>query len=134
MTIIREILGTYEGSGKWHDSAGTSMGYTSRQINRLTSTGFEVEFKHHFDDGSLTDARLLMTWLTPAIFRVDMGNNPVGHGYCLGDCCNFHIKAGEAFVEVSYRPQDSGLLVHGSSTKNADGNYIAWHENLQKKI
>ena len=126
------ITGTYKGSGKWYDSAGKSMAYKVTQTNRATSGGFEMEFKHDFDDGSTTDARFVMTWIAPHIFRVEIGSHPVGHGYSIGDSWKYHIKAGDSFVEVSYRPDDKSLDVHGSSTKNADGNYIAWHETLQR--
>jgi hypothetical protein len=55
----------------------------------------------------------------------------LGNGYVLGDYCHYHLKVGDAYVEASYRSSDSGLEVFGSSSKNAEGNYIAWHESLR---
>ena len=127
---VEAICGSFEGTGTWHDAAGKSMAYTVKQTNRLITDGFEIEFKHDFADGSKTDAHFLMMWITPHLFQVRIGNNVVGNGYCIGNSCNYHIKAGEAFVEVSYRPDGQRLEVNGSSTKNAEGNYIAWHERL----
>ena len=129
---VEAICGTYEGSGTWHDSAGKSMTYTVIQTNRVTADGFEVEFKHDFEDASKTDARLVMTWITPHLFQVRMADNAVGNGYCIGNSCSYHIKTGEIFVEVSYRPEAQNLEVNGSSTKNSEGNYIAWHERLRR--
>jgi hypothetical protein len=129
---IKAIVGTFEGSGTWHDSAAKSMGYRVRQINRISADGFEVKFKHDFDDGTTTDAWFVMTWIAPHLFRVDVGSNAVGHGYCVGNSCSFHIKPGEAFVQVSYRPNGNALEVEGSSTKNSEGNYIAWQERLER--
>ena len=131
MKTIDALAGTFEGSGTWYDSAGKRMGYQVKQTNRVTANGFEIQFKHDFDDSTVTDARLVMTWIAPYLFRVAIGDNPVGSGYCIGDVFKYHIKAGESFIEVSYRPGNGALEVHGSSTKNADGNYIAWHEKLQ---
>src|SRR5258706_11183858 len=105
------ITGTYEGSGKWYDSAGKSMSYKVTKTNRVTAGGLEMEFKHDFDDGSTTDARFVMSWIAPHIFRVEIGNHPVGHGYSIGDSWKYHIKAGDSFVEVSYRPEGERLDV-----------------------
>jgi len=44
------------------------------------------------------------------------------------------MKIGETFVEAAYRTTADGLEVFGSSTRNAEGNYIAWHENFAKGI
>ena len=127
---IERIRGTYQGTGEWYDSAGKSMAYRVSQTNCVTADGFEIAFKHDFDDRTQTDARFVMTWIAPNLFSVRIGNNAVGHGYCIGNSCSYHIKTGDAFVEVSYRPDDQNLEVYGSSTKNAEGNYIAWHERL----
>ena len=41
------------GTGTWHDSAGKSSAYRIQQTNLATADGFEVAFKHHFDDGTV---------------------------------------------------------------------------------
>src|SRR5262249_17496936 len=106
--------------------------YRVTQTNRNTPAGFEIEFNHDFDDGSQTRAAFAMTWTAPHLFQVDIAGKPVGNGYLLGDSCHYHIAAGDAFVEVGYRAHGSGLEVTGSSTKNAQGLYIAWQESLRR--
>jgi hypothetical protein len=131
--VIDSLRGYYDGSGKWYDSAGKSLGYKVIQNNSLTSDGFVVKFNHKFDDGTETEARFVMTWITNVIFRVQIADKDVGRGYYIADSCHYYLKTGEAFVEVSYRPTPDGLQVNGSSTKNAEGNYIAWHETLTRR-
>ena len=41
-------------------------------------------------------------------------------------------STGKAFVEASYRFSGDTVEVFGSSTKNAEGNYIAWKEVLRR--
>src|SRR5262249_12320698 len=118
MNIIDSIRGRYEGSGNWYDSDGKTMGYRVTQDNRVTGSGFEFQFKHDFDDGTVTNAQFVMTWITPYLFRLNAAGKDVGRGYCIADSCHYYLKAGEAFVEVSYRPTSDGLEVNGSSTKN----------------
>lgn len=132
MNSIERFVGTYEGIGTWHDSAGKSSAYKVQQTTRSTSNGFEIAFKHDFDDGTVTEARFNMTWVAPHIFRVDVSGTPVGHGYVFDTSCHYHLKIGEAFVEASYRASADAVEVFGSSTRNADGNYIAWRETVRR--
>ena len=132
MNIINALDGQYEGFGNWYDSAGNKMKYSVSQDNRVTDNGLEIHFKHNFEDGTVTDASLVMTQIAPFIFRLGIGTKDVGRGYCIADSCHYYLKTGEAYVEVSYRPTAEGIQVNGSSTKNADGNYIAWHEELRR--
>jgi hypothetical protein len=130
---IERFVGTYEGNGTWHDSAGKSLAYRVQQTSLPTPYGFEIAFKHVFDDGTVTDARFNMTWVAPHIFRVDVSGTPVGHGYVFDTYCHYHLQIGEAFVEASYRSNADGVEVFGSSTRNADGNYIAWRETVRRR-
>ena len=130
---IGKMSGNYEGSGTWYDSTGKSMNYSVVQANRAAGDGFEMEFKHDFDDGTTTDAHLAMKWIAPFIFRLESLDKPIGNGYCINEYCHYHMKIGETFVEAAYRTTADGLEVFGSSTRNAEGNYIAWHENLRRK-
>ena len=132
MNVVETIAGHYQGTGTWYDSQGKTMNYTVTQKNELIADGFAVEFKHDFDDGSHTEARFEMHSVASHIFQVTVGRNPMGNAYCIANACKYYIKAGEAFVEVGYHPTADGLEVYGSSTKNADGNYIAWHESLRR--
>ena len=91
-----------------------------------------MRFRHDFEDGSVVEARFNMIWIAPSIFRVDAAGSPLGHGYVFDSYCHYHLKVGEAIVEASYRGTGNGLEVHGSSTRNADGNYIAWRETLRQ--
>jgi hypothetical protein len=126
------FAGRYEGTGSWYDEAGKSQTYTVVQINTETADGFEVAFKHHFADGAVVDARFAMTRIGQSLLRVDAGGKLLGNGYCFGDYCHYHVAAGSAIVEVGMRASGDALEVHGSSTKNAEGLFIAWHESLRR--
>lgn len=132
MITIERFLGTYEGAGTWHDSAGKTSAYRIGQTNLATADGFEVAFKHDFDDGTVVQARFTMTWIAPHIFRVDVSGSSVGHGYVFDSYCHYHLRAGDAFVEASYRAGGDSVEVFGSSTTNAEGLYIAWKETLRR--
>lgn len=132
VNTIERFAGVYEGTGTWHDAAGKSAAYRIQQTNLATADGFEVVFKHDFADGTVVDARFRMTWMAPNLFRVDVSGVAVGNGYIFDTYCHYHMKVGEAFVEVSYRSGAGGLEVFGSSTKNAEGHYVAWKETLPR--
>ena len=126
------FAGRYEGSGVWYDEAGKSQTYTIVQTNTATPDGFEVAFKHDFADGAVVEARFAMTRIGPFLLRVDVSGTALGNGYCFDDHCHYHIAAGKAVVEVSMRARGEALEVYGSSTKNAEGLYIAWRETLRR--
>ena len=127
-----KLLGAFDGSGAWYDSAGKSATYRIRQTNVSTADGFEVAFTHHFDDATVVEARLTMTWIAPNLFRVDVAGAPVGNGYAFEEMCHYHMKFGDKFVEVSYVTNGEAVDVFGSSSSNAEGNYIAWKEALRR--
>jgi hypothetical protein len=132
MTLVGSLTGTYEGSGEWFDSSGKSSTYSVRQTNSATPDGFEIAFTHDFSDGTSVDARFQMTWVAPRIFRLSVAGASLGHGYLLDDYCHYHLETGKAFVEASYRYAGDAIEVFGSSTKNAEGNYVAWRETLRR--
>jgi hypothetical protein len=133
VTVLESLAGTYEGTGEWFDSSGKSSTYSVQQTNSSTPDGFEIAFKHNFADGTVVDARFQMTWVAPHIFRVSAAGAPLGHGYLVDGYCHYHLETGKAFVEASYRFGGDTVDVFGSSTKNAEGHYIAWKEVLQRK-
>jgi hypothetical protein len=108
-----------------------SGAYRIAQTNRETTEGFEIAFKHDFDDATIVEARFSMTWLTSGLFRVEISGVAVGNGYVFDDYCHYHIATDRAFVEVSYRVNGNSIDVFGSSTRNAEGQYIAWRETLR---
>jgi hypothetical protein len=132
MKTIERFAGTYQGTGTWHDAVGKSSSYTVHQTNLETADGFDVTFKHDFEDGAVVEARFTMTWLTANLFRVDVSGHAVGNGYVFDGYCHYHMNVADRFVEASYRSSDDGLEVFGSSSKNAEGNYIAWRESLRR--
>ena len=132
MTVLESFAGTYEGSGEWFDSSGKSSTYSVRQTNSATPDGFEIAFTHDFADGTVVDARFQMTWVATHIFRVAVAGAALGYGYLLDGYCHYHLETGQAFVEASYRITGDTIDVFGSSTKNAEGNYIAWKEVLRR--
>lgn len=130
MSDIETIAGDYNGSGRWCDSAGKSGTYRVRQTIRVQPGGLAISFRHDFDDGTVTDARLTLIQVAPGIYRVAIMEAPVGHGSWLDGMLHYHLEVGGKFVEVGYRPGGNDLRVSGSSTKNAEGNYVAWTERL----
>jgi hypothetical protein len=132
MADIGAIAGEYQGAGQWYDSAGKSGTYHVTQAHRVLTDGLEVSFHHDFDDGSVTEARLTLSNLAPKIFRVAIAGNVVGHGSWLDETLHYHLEMGGKFVEVGYRSNGNELQVSGSSTKNAEGNYIVWVERLRR--
>jgi hypothetical protein len=126
------LIGTFEGSGAWYDSASKSATYRIRQTNASSDEGFEMAFKHDFEDGTVVDARFNMTWIAPNLFRLDVAGAQVGNGYVFGGVCHYHMKLGEKFIEVSHVARADSLDVFGSSSTNAEGNYIAWTETLRR--
>lgn len=132
MTGLERLAGIYVGTGEWFDSTGKSSTYTVRQTNTETADGFDIAFTHDFADGTVVDARFQMTWVAPRIFRVSVSGAPLGHGYLLDGYCHYHLETGNAFVEASYRFDTDTVDVFGSSTKNAEGHYIAWKETLRQ--
>jgi hypothetical protein len=132
MSVVGILAGSYEGTGEWFDSSGKSSTYSVRQTNSATADGFEVAFKHDFADGTVVDARFQMTWVAPHIFRVSVAGASLGYGYLLDGYCHYHLETGKAFVEAGYRVNGDTIDVFGSSTKNAEGHYIAWKEVLRR--
>ena len=45
----------------------------------------------------------------------------------------YHVEPSGRFVEASYLVHGDGLRVYGSASQNADGNCIAWHEDLHRR-
>jgi hypothetical protein len=128
---IANIDGRYEGDGIWHDSVGGNMKYRVVQTNRVTAGGLAISFTHNFADGSVVQADIALSRIAPYIYSVRVADDEIGRGYALGDMLRYHMRAGTGIVEVGYRPCGvDGLEVLGSSTTNAAGNYIAWHERL----
>jgi hypothetical protein len=127
---VELIAGAYTGQGIWYDEDGKSGTYTAVETIVANASGFDVTFKHDFDDGSVVNAHFTMVWIGPSLFRVESAGNSIGNGYVFDRLCHYHLRAGDAFVEVSYRNNGDGLEVFGSSTRNAEGKYIAWKQAL----
>jgi hypothetical protein len=132
MSDIEAMAGEYKGEGRWYDSAGNVGTYDVMQTVHVLPAGIEISFRHDFDDGTVTEARLMLNQVAPYIYRVAMLEHEVGYGSWLGAMLHYHIEAGGKFVEVGYRPSGGDMLVSGSSTKNRAGNYIAWTERLER--
>lgn len=126
------ITGRFEGDGAWYDGAGKSQRYRVVQTGHAVAGGFEIAFTHHFDDGSVVEARFEMTWIAPFIFRVSTGGAELGHGHWFDDDCQYGIAVAERVVQVSYRLGGDECVTVGSSSRNAEGLYVAWHEHLRR--
>ena len=129
--IMQHFTGTYEGTGTWYDAVAKSGTYRIRHTHAPTADGFDVSFTHDFDDGTVVEAQFRMTWISPRLFSVHVGGTLVGNGYLFDDFCQYHMKFGDRFVQVSYRAGAEEMQVFGSSSSNAEGNYTAWTERLR---
>ena len=132
MTIPDWLAGTYVGSGSWYEATGRSQNYRIRHTNRGTDTGFEILFKHDFEDAGVVEANFTMTWTSRNLFSVSTGGKLMGNGYLMDEFCHYHLEVGGAFVAVNLTPVANRLRVFGSSTKNKEGHYIAWSEVLER--
>jgi len=128
-----ELGGHYRGTGTWFDSAGGSMDYRINQTIRAERDDLRISFRHDFDDGSVVDADFVLRPVAPGIYVVRSGDEDIGYGHLVKGVLRYHLRAGDAVVEVSYHPGAPGEIeTFGSSTVNADGNYIAWCETLRR--
>lgn len=132
MDNIQQFLGKWQGSGTWHDAAGKSGGYqVTQECGRREST-IELIFCHNFSDSTVTDAQFLFAPIDSVIFDLVVGGAKLGNGYILPDYLHYSLRAGDAYVEASYFIAGPELRVCGSSTKNKEGLFVAWHEELRK--
>ena len=132
MTNLEWLEGVYAGSGSWFEASGRSQSYRIQQTVRRLESGFEITFKHDFEDASVVDAHFSMEWLTHPLFRVSVGGQALGNGYLIADVLHYHLEVNGAFVETSLVKAPEGLSTFGSSSKNKAGHYIAWHEALRR--
>lgn len=129
------LPGTYVGEGAWIDITGESKPYRVTQSISVSSNDITVEYAHDFyEEGTATSGNFVFERQAEALLRVFMKGTAVGNGYMFGDHLHYYIKAGDIFVQVSYQMTSTGLLVNGSSSSNAQGRFIAWHEDLTKRV
>ena len=132
---LGSLPGTYVGDGAWIDIAGESKPYRVTQTISIASNDISVEYAHEFhEEGTATSGVFVFQRQGESLFRVLMKGVELGHGYMFGDYLHYYIKTGDKFVQASYQRTPSGLLVNGSSSSNAQGRFIAWHEELSKKV
>jgi len=131
---LEALPGTYVGVGAWIDIAGESKPYRVTQTISVASNDITVEYAHDFyEEGTATSGVFVFQRQTGALLRVLMKGVAVGNGYMFGGYLHYYVKVGEIHVQVSYQITSSGLSVNGSSSSNAQGRFIAWHEDLRRK-
>jgi len=129
------LLGTYVGDGAWTDIAGESKPYRVKQTISIASNDITVEYAHNFyEEGTATSGAFVFKRQQDSLLRVFMNGAALGNGYIFGDYLHYYVKVGDIFVQASYQAMSSGLLVNGSSSSNAQGRFIAWHEELRKQV
>lgn len=128
---FQRLAGEYHGSGTWIDTTATSSRYTVHHTIKSTGDAADIAFTHEFEDKGSIEGHFRFENSAAPIFDVYSENRLVGHGYVEDGSLHYHIRAGEAYIEVSYRKTGNELRIYGSSTKNDDGNYIVWLERLQ---
>lgn len=130
---LGSLPGTYVGEGAWIDIAGDSKSYRVNQTVSVTSNDITVEYSHDFfEEGTATSGVFVFQRQTDALLRIFGKGAPLGNGYVFGNYLHYYIKVGEIFVQASYQVTPSGLSVNGSSSSNAQGRFIAWHEDLRR--
>ena len=127
---FQRLVGKYRGSGTWIDTTATSARYTVDHTISSTVDVADIAFTHDFEDNTTIEGRFRFENSAAPIFDVYSDDRLVGHGYVEDGSLHYHIRAGEAYIEVSYRKTGNELRIYGSSTKNADGKYIVWLERL----
>jgi hypothetical protein len=128
------LAGIFVGLGAWIDITGESKPYRVTQTVSLTSNELTVEYAHDFyEEGTATSGAFIFQRQTDALLRVLMKGAALGNGYMFGDYLHYYIKVGDVYVQASYQITSSGLLVNGSSSSNAQGRFIAWHEELRRQ-
>ena len=132
---VDSLLGTFVGEGAWTDIAGDSKPYRITQTISLSGNDISVEFAHDFyEEGTAASGVFVFQRERESLLRVFMKSVAVGNGYMFGDYLHYYLKVGDIFVQASYQSTSSGLSVNGSSSSNAQGRFIAWHEDLKRKI
>ncbi len=131
--MFQQFLGSYTGAGYWVDETSASKKYTIEQSCVRAADGLVVQYTHDlYEEKSEVRAELTFRPNNSTVFTVNMNNKEVGRGYVFSDFLHFHIQLGPVFIEVSYQIAGGKMFVRGSSTKNAQGNFICWAEMLDK--
>lgn len=123
--------GTYTGHGIWIDITGESKRYDVLQSIRQEPTRLLVAYSHNFvEEGNNTRGEFVFEFLSPTIFATSLNGVVVGNGYIFDAYLHFNLRIGDVFVETSYARATHSIQVHGSSTRNSQGRFIAWSESL----
>lgn len=129
------FAGRYRGEGRWLDIAGESKPYHVVMQISAAREQLTVTYTHDFyEEGSATNGEFVFVFSSDVIFATTMKGAEVGNGYLFDDYLHFNIRAGDIFVETSYQITPVGLQVRGSSTRNAQGRFIGWHERLAPDV
>jgi len=130
---IDALCGSYSGSGAWIDEAGESKPYRVRQSISRSDQDVMVDYTHEFyEEGSTTSGTFVLQPHGANLLKVFMSGKQTGHGFVFARYLHYYLKVGEIFVQVSYQASATGLDVHGSSSSNAQGRFIAWYECLRR--
>lgn len=130
---LQPLIGDYEGDGRWTDELGATGSYQITQSISRADNGLKLSFRHIFDnDDPEVNAEFLLTWTATPFFNVCVGEAVLGKGYAFDDFCHYMLEMPATVVEANYFLTEGGLRVYGSSSRNADGNAIAWREQLRR--
>ncbi len=131
---LESLAGSYMGQGRWRDDAGGEGAYHVTHNVEVTEKGPRVSFHHIFDNGDPdVEAAFNLEWSVSPLLAVKAGDAVIGSGYVAGALCHYTLQLGDKIVESTFQPHNGGLRVYGSSSKNADGNFIAWSEVLERR-
>lgn len=130
---VDDLIGRFRGKGTWRDSAGNTGDYDAILTIREIAGGVEVTQKHVFDGGDSEDTFSLES-VAPYIFRVEARGEDGGFGYMMNDILRFFInnRLG-SITEIGYQAKAPHVLAaYGFTDRNSYGNYIMWHEELER--
>jgi hypothetical protein len=129
---LSPFVGAYKGDGRWIDVTGESKAYRVAQEMSLRPSGLLIAYAHEFFEEDASRSGTFELTATPSsLLTVHMNGTQVGFGYLFASYLHYYVQVGDAFVEVSYEIDGQKIHVRGSSTRNARGRFIAWHESLK---
>ena len=131
---IEGLAGQFEGKGKWRDSGGKSADYEAFLTIQLTDEHLEVRQKH-VHSGGASEGTYWLNRVAPFVYRVEgQGNDGGGYGFVMNDVLRFFFDNPlGSITEIGFHATAPGVLAaYGFTNRNSSGNYIMWHEELQR--
>ena len=130
---VDDLMGRFQGKGTWRDSAGNTGNYDAFLTNRSLDDRFEISQKH-VSDGGTSQTTFALEQVAPFVYRVEVPDQDRGFGFVMNDLVRFYFDNHlGSITEIGYQAKAPGVLVaYGFTDRNSAGNYIMWHEELER--